>query len=329
MQMADLSNRPLLPSGADRKLYVEREAVDGPLDRALSRGRNTLVHGERGSGRTSALHAHALDIRERGTPVAYCDLLPAGDFAEALELIGSSIDQAARRRTHRFSTRYPQGDGPLATIEAIRRLGGGPDQLVVMLDSPDPEVAFALFGRHREDAWALGYCWAVATSSEGAAALSNPPADAFFERAIELFPLNAIDRRKVLQRRAPEIAATPLGTTLMETGPENMRAFITVVREVLESDSPSDVYLRGIVNRQTAASELGRAASMALAELEALGPISASDDRFLKRLGWTKARASKVLNSLQEAGLVTSSEEIMGPGRPRKVYRLRPPEVFA
>ena len=61
-----------------------------------------------------------------------------------------------------------------------------------------------------------------------------------------------------------------------------------------------------------------------IAELEALGPVSASDKELLERLGWSRARATQVLNRLQEAGVVTAStqRDTGSPGRPRKIYSL-------
>jgi hypothetical protein len=61
---------------------------------------------------------------------------------------------------------------------------------------------------------------------------------------------------------------------------------------------------------------------MAMAELEALGSASASDEEFLRRLGWTRPRATQVLGALAERGLLAASDE-QSPGgrRPRRVYR--------
>lgn len=60
---------------------------------------------------------------------------------------------------------------------------------------------------------------------------------------------------------------------------------------------------------------------MLMAELESLGAASASDERLLRRLGWTRPRAVQVLRELEDAGLVTASYA-RGPGGGRqKVYR--------
>jgi DNA-binding PadR family transcriptional regulator len=65
---------------------------------------------------------------------------------------------------------------------------------------------------------------------------------------------------------------------------------------------------------------------MLAAELAALGGASASDERLLKRLGWTRGRAVQVLKQLEEKGIVTASmRPVEGGGRPRKVYELLMP----
>jgi predicted transcriptional regulator len=60
---------------------------------------------------------------------------------------------------------------------------------------------------------------------------------------------------------------------------------------------------------------------MLLAELEARGAASASEEDLLRSLGWTRTRAVQVFSDLERAGLVTSETEKGSSGRPRKVYR--------
>ena len=67
---------------------------------------------------------------------------------------------------------------------------------------------------------------------------------------------------------------------------------------------------------------------MLAAELEALGWASASDERLLDRIGWTRPRVVQVIAELESRGLVDMREENTGRGRPRKLYRLTPAERF-
>jgi DNA-binding MarR family transcriptional regulator len=61
-----------------------------------------------------------------------------------------------------------------------------------------------------------------------------------------------------------------------------------------------------------------------VAYLETNGPASASDERMLSELGWSRSRATQVLRELEQAGLVKPSSERNDSGR-RKVYALLEP----
>ncbi len=63
-------------------------------------------------------------------------------------------------------------------------------------------------------------------------------------------------------------------------------------------------------------------------ELDALGWTSASDQRLLDRMGWTRPRVVQVIAELESRGLVEMREESTGRGRPRKLYRLTPAAEF-
>jgi predicted ArsR family transcriptional regulator len=67
---------------------------------------------------------------------------------------------------------------------------------------------------------------------------------------------------------------------------------------------------------------------MLASELEALGWASASDERLLTRMGWTRPRVVQVVAELESRGLVQMREENTGRGRPRKLYRLTPAAEF-
>jgi hypothetical protein len=327
--VTELSNRPLLPTRSDRALYTERLSVDGELRRATERHRNVLLVGDRGSGKSTTLHAHAYDLRAEGATVAYCDLSPVDTVDDALRVIHRELERYRDPPPGvPVATGATSASGPGLAVDLVRSLAGGPQGLFLIVDNPTAEVAFSLFGRLRDELWQLRYAWIVAATPEVADALSFPPADAFFDRRVELPTLNAAERRRMLATRAPE-ADQPTIDLLAETGADNVRGFISAAREIFEGGAPADIYLRGLKNRAARAAHLGRAAAMAHAELEALGPVSASDATLLTRLSWTKARASRVLNELEDAGVVTASERVEGPGRPRKVYHLVDPKRFA
>ncbi len=92
-------------------------------------------------------------------------------------------------------------------------------------------------------------------------------------------------------------------------------------RDALTSSNGHDPLAARLWRREQVAA-LGRPQTMALAELEDLGGASASDEEFLRRLGWTRPRAVQVLGELAEHGLVVASDERSpNGGRPRRVFR--------
>jgi DNA-binding MarR family transcriptional regulator len=84
----------------------------------------------------------------------------------------------------------------------------------------------------------------------------------------------------------------------------------------------------GLKARTEALAQVGRPARMLAEELDALGWASASDQRLLDRMGWTRPRVVQVIAELESRGLVEMREESTGRGRPRKLYRLTPAADF-
>jgi predicted transcriptional regulator len=101
-----------------------------------------------------------------------------------------------------------------------------------------------------------------------------------------------------------------------------------VVREFEGDNSEWSEFAAAAGQRQRALILAGRSAHMLAAELEALGGASASDERLLSRMGWTRARAVQVLGELEKAGLVTTSSVKAGQGRPKKIYKVVSPAQF-
>jgi hypothetical protein len=182
----------------------------------------------------------------------------------------------------------------------------------------------------RDELWQLERTWGVAADSDEVALLTVPPADAFFESRVELQPLNSAERRDLLTKR---IGGASLDETLLQLaieGPGNPRELLSAARSIEDSStSPHDAIYGAERRRQLAGEVAGRPAQMLVAELQNLGPVSASDPKLLDRLGWTRPRAVDLLNQLERARIVVSrSERQQGPGRPRKVYELRPVSEF-
>lgn len=327
--MVDLSGRPLRDTKPDRKLYSKRRE-HALLRKSAEQGLNVLVVGERGSGKTSLLRQLALDLRDNGTPAVFIDGKLATDAYSFLELIRYQLGQAPNlletvreRYARAFQPRPNLGQASmlLDLIDALRDPTGDQPRTVLLIDGvPSPEEAHTLFGRLRDELWQLSFTWIVAADDRDRAALLRPPADAFFDRLITLTPFSEHEQLRLLRKRVTvddEEALQPM----LEASGGNPRRLLALARDALEGGNVVEDVLAARAEREALASKLGRPASMLLAELEARGAASASDEELLRSLGWTRTRAVQVFSELEDAGLVTSETEKGPTGRPRKVYR--------
>jgi hypothetical protein len=331
------SNRPLFDTKADSPYYVET-AERRRFVEALRRGQNALVIGDAGAGKTTLLQMTTRALRdETGARVAYVSLGEASDVGRAavalvraayregwLEAVDTDLEAAALA-----------GTDPFAPTMLLRSLGSIPGRGVLLVDDVQSEPGHGLFGRLRDELWQLPFTWGVAIESDRSGALLTPPADAFFELRVTLDPLDRLARGKLLEKRngygADTLSATDIDR-LATSGPGNPRQLITYARQVAEEPaaSPHDLLGGAERRRELARARGGRPATMLVNELEGLGPVSASDERLLDRLGWTRPRATEVLNQLEQAGIVVSYSEPRDgrSGRPRKLYELRPAADF-
>lgn len=333
-----LRDRPLLVGGIDRDLYAPRPALEHALLQSVEAGRNVLLIGPAGSGKSTTLRKLATDLHTQGRRGALVLAAPASSTSELLALLRSEltpleIEDPIEARTEML--RSQSQDAPVINlIDAARKLGKA-EETVIMLDGPvSAAIVYELFGRLREELWALPHQWVLALRTDQSAAARKPPADAFFPQLIEIPPLEPSEIRDLVERA---LTADELRT---------VRAELANYGELPLRDYPSEMhYPRDVVNlahralagtlhsrdvqvrRTTLAADLGQSALVALTELEALGrPISAGDEEFLLRTGWTEAHARRLLAQMERGGVLSSiSDTTAGsPGRPRKLYVLRP-----
>jgi hypothetical protein len=72
----------------------------------------------------------------------------------------------------------------------------------ILLDSPlDPKVAFELFGRWRDEVFAIPATWVVVAHQDRLAQYLTPPADVFFDVVVRLEPLSREQALEILSRR--------------------------------------------------------------------------------------------------------------------------------
>lgn len=330
--MSELSGRPLRDTRPDQKLYSPRRE-HALLRKSAEQGLNVLVVGERGSGKTTLLRQLALDLRERrDVPAVFVDGKLATNAYSFLELVRYQLGEAPNlleavrdRYVRAFQPRPNLGEAPtlLDLLDSLRDPTGTQPRTVLLVDGvPSADEAHRLFGRLRDELWQLPFAWIIASDERDRAALLRPPADAFFDRLIELAPFNEDEELRMLGKRVKAQDARVL-QPLLEASDGNPRRLLALARDALEGGRAIENILDARAERERAASGLGRPASMLLAELEARGAASASDEDLLRSLGWTRSRAVQVFSQLVAAGLVASETEKGRAGRPRKVYRPR------
>ncbi len=319
----DLGGRPLLDTRLDRPLYLRLPVHDGVV-RSVRNRSNVLVLGRRGSGKTTLLHQLAADLRASGDDVTEVEGRLATSAADLLRLIRFRLlppRETSAPVRHEGTTRWDGTGEVQEPVEVIGELADalGNEHRVVLCDEPTPEAAHTVFGRLRDELWRLPVTWVVTGSDTDEAAYLTPPADAFFERTLRMADLTSDEQARLLALRT---SGHDVARRLDGIHGATPRDLLHVVRAALEGGIDPRSASSAAAALEGRAAALGRPAAMAYAEIRSLGPVSASDQRFLGRLGWTRERAVQVLNRMQDAGVLESFTEPAPRGRPRKLYRI-------
>jgi hypothetical protein len=317
--MARLSGRPLLDTRADAALFVDRRAELDRLDRATDQGLNVLVSGVRGIGKTTLLRHHAYGRRITGRELSVLDATALTDPAAFLASVAGAVG----------GTGPPAGQASAADLVAtLSQVAPAPDGAKVLaVDGLSPAVAQAVFGQLRDELWRAPVTWLVSCAEADEPAFLRPPADAFFDTTVRLPALSDDDIAELLRRRATveELGDEAVAEVVRLAAGVPRRAIDLARHLLLEpgraggADAVATVRDR-MLDREQVVERLGTPARMLLTELETIGGASASDERLLARLGWTRARAAQVFGELEQNGLVESTDEPRASGRPRRVY---------
>jgi hypothetical protein len=325
-----LDGRPLRDNPLDARYFVDRGSVLDRLKRTVDGRYNALLLGDRGSGKTSTLAQLAFRLREAERPVVFVDASLAADPRAVVEFIrrelglAPTISQAWREMFRQAFVPAPNLSVDSQLVEAVRALapaaeGPAAEPVPILLDGlTNAQNAYTLFGRLRDELWRLPYTWVVSGEPSQEPQLLAAPADAFFDIVVRLEPLSLEEAQRLIMLR---LDGDPFDVNgLVGAVTETPRQLLGAARAVaLDQRSPDEVLDE---RRELEKRRLGRAEQMAFSELAALGrPVSASDEDFLQRMGWTRPRAVKVLKDLEALRLVRSTTAPSpGSGRPKVVY---------
>jgi energy-coupling factor transporter ATP-binding protein EcfA2 len=329
----ELSGRPLLATRVDDAFYVER-SLEAKALAAARRGLNVLLLGDAGSGKTSLLHHLEYELQHAEEQVVYLDGRRSVGLDDLLDELRRRVG-VTRPTTQRafdvfatigmFSGQEPVTPSPAAerTLDALRSSMPANKRWIVLVDSPDRDMAHTLFGRLRDLVWQLPISWIVAADSASADAFRRPPADAFFDLLERIGTLEDSTAREMLVRRG---VATSTAEELLAPGTTTPRALMDRARRsMLEPVTPDELH-RGELEFQRRLGEVSRAAAMLATEMRDKGALSASDEDLQRRMGWTRPRLTQVLKELEAKGLARATEAAGGrAGRPRRLYDIVEP----
>lgn len=295
------------------------------LASALSYGFNVMVVGERGSGKSSLVNMLAARLEEERSRVVQ---VSGGRFDSAADALWDIARRLATEETGGSDGADLLPRGGSDQLEGAYRMladaaGGLPDRVVIILDGLASTLVHEVFGRLRDEMWALQLQWVVTGDIEEKAILLAPPADAFFEQILTLAPLSEPETQELLALRDPEGELGPnLRALIAERSAGNPGRALVLARQALVSSDPVSELDRGSVIEQIER-ELGEPAARLADDLARNGPSGPSDPDLLRRIGWSRPRAYQVFQALQQAGFAEVSSERSGrAGRPVHTYRL-------
>lgn len=307
----------MLDTRADAALFVDRQAELDRLDRAVTEGLNVLVSGVRGIGKTSLLRHQAYGMRGSGG-VAVLDATALSEPAVFLAAAARAVGAPGQ----------PADEASAADLVAVLSQLAPAAASVLAVDGLSPAVAQVVFGQLRDEVWRAPLTWLVSCPDVDEPAFLRPPADAFFDITVRLPAFSDDEMNQLLRSRATvdELSDEAVKEVVHLAAGVPRRA-IDLARHLLLGPGHGDgavdavaAFRDRLIDREQAVERLSTPARMLLTELEAVGGASASDERLLARLGWTRARAAQVLGQLEREGLVEATNEPRASGRPRRVF---------
>jgi energy-coupling factor transporter ATP-binding protein EcfA2 len=332
-------SRPLAPTRADQRRFVNREIETKRALGAVTAAQNVVVLGEPGSGRSSLLN-HLAWLLEEEHDVETVALGGEG-VGDASQLLGVLVARVRRLDGGRARGAWVDDlralampDGPFGEVvkpallmELVDLLAesvtGRGRRVCMMVDGLAPRVAHAVFGSLRNELWTIdGASWVLAGDTADGPLYREPPADAFFPVTVELEPFSAVDARGLLAAHG-EVPADDVLREVVQAGAGNPRRLLRAAADAGAGLVPAHARRREPVERAVALA--GPLAGRLVEYLVDHGPVSASDTKMLRQLGVSRQRVSELMHELEAAGLLDSAEQRRPgqPGRPTRRFSVR------
>lgn len=308
-------SRPLTATARDRRLWVKPKTIVERAVRSIELGFNTVVVGERGAGVTTLLIQLAAGLEDSGRGVTRAWAGEADDAAALLDVIANVLE--------RLEEPTDSSDLRAAVARLQRAASERPGTLVVVDDVMGPP-GHNVFGRMRDELWALELQWLIGTDTDQAPVLLTPPADSFFEATLHLEPLAMEQVDKLLRRRDPNGAlGADLPAQIAERSDGNPARALALARRALLLD-PEDRAAALLDDPvEDVRERLGEPAARLFSELLLRGRTGPSDDQLLARIGWSRPRAYQLFQDLEREGFIRGTNERSGgAGRPRRIYEV-------
>ena len=332
--MLQISQRPLTGSETDCRLFVNRAAELGHLERAAELGFNVLALGERGIGITSLMYQHQRHLQDSGRTCHYVRAAKPKKFADLVALIRIAVE--GRRPpvllggVSTFQDLFSGGDSdPLRDLRHLATTAiesETPKPTIILDEIHEPALAHELFGRYRDDVWELPFRWVVCGLATRTSEYLEPPADVFFDSVLRLGPMDASACTRLLDARLDQASQNDREAawrinlerdSIIDQCQGNPRRLLEGARRTVLRSADEFAAASRLV---ASAANLGTTEKLALEYLLTNGPTSASDPHLLEDWQLTRARVAQVFRRLEDAGLVYTFPEKAGVGRPRKLY---------
>ena len=302
---AGLSRRPLTASAADQDMFVDRLSETEAISSAIDLGLNTFVTGPAGSGKTSMLRHVQRRLDGYEAVVVYVNLEAARSIGRALESIAREVNPDTGASRSRFAMVEDETDLVVVEEAVTARAGGRP--LVLLADGASVEVAMVLFGRYRDRLWDRSpqVRWVVASRHR----FPPPPADAFFDRVVELGPFPPLVGADLLEKRVPETSAEVRRHLAAVVGAAQPVFWMMVAQRLALTTEEPDTIITTLAAQRAASQQLTSRLRTLYETLRELGPVHAGDRELLERVRASRPWVVTGLKELEANGLVRSERD--------------------